>query len=71
MEIEDKINYVGFLEKVNSLTEGTFLVDIHIPNLLIFPPKTEFYNHSAYKRGYIILQDKVNDNKNQILNFYR
>lgn len=57
----DKNDYDGFIEKVNSLDEQSFLVDIHISNLLIFPPKTEFHNHPAYKKGSIILQDKVNN----------
>ncbi|KAG5883733.1 hypothetical protein JTB14_024234 [Gonioctena quinquepunctata] len=55
----DKTDYQGFLNKISSLNEDEFLVDIHIPNLLIFPPKTQFYNHPAYKNGSIILQDKA------------
>lgn len=55
----DKTDYKGFLDKITSLGDEEFLVDIHIPNLLIFPPKTQFYNHPAYKNGSIVLQDKV------------
>lgn len=56
----DKNDYDGFLQKISSLEESEFMVDIHIPNLLIFPPKTEFHNHPAYNKGSILLQDKVN-----------
>lgn len=55
----DKKNYQGFLEKVLELQENEFMPDIHIPDLLIFPCKTQFYRHPAYKNGSIILQDKV------------
>lgn len=57
----DKTDYKGFLDKISSLSDEEFLVDIHIPDLLIFPPKTQFYNHPAYKNGSIILQDKVRE----------
>ncbi|KAJ8946948.1 hypothetical protein NQ314_008749 [Rhamnusium bicolor] len=56
---QDKTNYKEFLNKITSLAEDEFLIDIHIPNLLIFPPKTEFYNHPAYKNGSLVLQDKA------------
>lgn len=52
-------DYTMFLEKVLSLDEEEFMQDIHIKELLIFPPKTEFYRHPAYKDGQILLQDKV------------
>nr|XP_023030251.1 probable 28S rRNA (cytosine-C(5))-methyltransferase [Leptinotarsa decemlineata] len=64
----DKSDYQGFLNKISSLNEDEFLVDIHIPNLLIFPPKTQFYNHPAYKNGSIILQDKASCLPVHILN---
>lgn len=52
-------NYEEFLNQCNALEEGQFMIDMHIKELLIFSPKTEFYNHQAYKWGSIILQDKV------------
>uniref|UniRef100_A0A6P7GQY4 Probable 28S rRNA (Cytosine-C(5))-methyltransferase n=1 Tax=Diabrotica virgifera virgifera TaxID=50390 RepID=A0A6P7GQY4_DIAVI len=55
----NKNDYNGFLEIISSLKEGEFMIDIHVPNLLVFPPKTEFYRHPAYKNGSIILQDKA------------
>lgn len=55
----EKDNYEGFLDKVSSLGAEEFMVDLHVKDLLIFPPKTEFYKHSAYKEGLLMLQDKV------------
>nr|CAH7750779.1 unnamed protein product [Callosobruchus chinensis] len=55
----DKNDYNGFIEKVIALKDGEFMVDMHIPSLLIFPPRTHFYNHPAYKNGTVILQDKL------------
>lgn len=54
-----KDNYTEFINQITKLEENEFMVDIHIPNLLIFPTGTTFYNHPAYKNGSIILQDKV------------
>lgn len=62
----DKNDYDGFLQKISNLEEGEFTVDIHIPDLLIFPPRTEFHNHPAYQKGSILLQDKVRFNKRHI-----
>lgn len=53
------LSYLNFLEKVSNLGVEEFIVDFHIPSLLIFPPKTQFYKHDAYLNGSIILQDKV------------
>nr|XP_022903667.1 uncharacterized protein LOC111415987 [Onthophagus taurus] len=55
----DTKNYDGFLDKVANLQPDQFMVDIHIKELLIFPPNTEFHNHKAYKDGLIFLQDKA------------
>ncbi|XP_044744520.1 putative methyltransferase NSUN7 [Coccinella septempunctata] len=55
----NKSDYEGFQNRLNLLKPDEFMKDIHIPELLIFPPKTEFYQHEAYKSGNIILQDKA------------
>ena len=47
-----------FLELVSSLSHGQYLVDLHIPNLLVFPPKTPLYEHELVKDGSLVLQDK-------------
>ena len=52
-------DYKTFLNRVKSLSEDEFIEDYHIKELLIFPNKTEFYEHELYLNGSIILQDKV------------
>lgn len=54
-----KKRYTNFLEQLSNLEGSNFLRDFHVPELLIFPSGTEFYNHPGYKKGAIILQDKV------------
>jgi hypothetical protein len=41
------------------MASGTFSVDEHIPNVLVFPPGTDLHDNILYKEGKIILQDKV------------
>lgn len=52
-------SYDNFIKRISTLSENEFMVDIHIAELLIFPPNTEFYAHQGYRNGFIILQDKV------------
>ncbi|XP_046740778.1 28S rRNA (cytosine-C(5))-methyltransferase [Diprion similis] len=52
-------DYAEFIEAVSKLSGMAFIQDIHVPELLIFPPKTQFYNHAGYTSGSIILQDKA------------
>jgi len=47
-----------FLDLVAGLREGQFLSDLHVPNLLVFPPKTPLYQHDLVKDGSLMLQDK-------------
>ncbi|XP_012282913.1 probable 28S rRNA (cytosine-C(5))-methyltransferase [Orussus abietinus] len=54
-----KGNYSSFLESVSNLEDDTFLQDIHIPEVLIFPHGTKFHDHLAYRQGFIMLQDKA------------
>ncbi|KAJ8920273.1 hypothetical protein NQ315_011934 [Exocentrus adspersus] len=67
-KVTDKKDYKGFLDGITSLGDEEFSLDIHIPSLLIFPPKTQFYNHAAYKNGSIVLQDKASCLPVHILN---
>lgn len=55
----DKNDLEGFLDKVISLGRQEFLIDIHVDDLLIFPQHTEFYRHSSYISGSVLLQEKV------------
>ncbi|XP_018412622.1 PREDICTED: probable 28S rRNA (cytosine-C(5))-methyltransferase [Nanorana parkeri] len=36
-----------------------FLQDLHVPDLLIFPPNTDFHKDPLYIAGHLILQDKA------------
>ena len=49
----------SYLSVLRNLKEEEFAVDIDIPELLVFSPRTDFHEHSLYKSGSIILQDKV------------
>ncbi|XP_069683821.1 28S rRNA (cytosine-C(5))-methyltransferase [Periplaneta americana] len=61
-------NYSTFLDKVSALSEDEFVQDFHIKELLIFPNKTEFYEHELYLNGSIILQDKASCLASKLLN---
>ncbi|XP_017779861.1 PREDICTED: probable 28S rRNA (cytosine-C(5))-methyltransferase [Nicrophorus vespilloides] len=56
---EDKSDYRGFLERIGNLEEYEFMVDLHLEDVLIFPPRTEFFRHAGYRDNLIILQDKA------------
>ena len=67
--VEDVVDYLkrdGFLyqgqaSRLDDLTlkERKFVKDLHLPELLVFSPKTDFHDHFLYKAGHIILQDKA------------
>lgn len=52
-------NYIQHLNAVKNLKKPNFIQDFHIPEILVFPPDTVFYDHPGYQNGEIILQDKV------------
>ncbi|XP_064084595.1 28S rRNA (cytosine-C(5))-methyltransferase-like isoform X2 [Macrobrachium nipponense] len=52
-------SYDDFLERVKNLVTPYYLVDYHIPELLVFPPGIPFWNSFLYKKNAIILQDKA------------
>ncbi|XP_033334799.2 nop2/Sun-like domain containing protein 5 [Megalopta genalis] len=52
-------NYSTHLTSVKNLTKPNFLQDFHIPELLIFPTNTTFHDHTGYRNGEIVLQDKA------------
>jgi 16S rRNA C967 or C1407 C5-methylase (RsmB/RsmF family) len=41
------------------LDRNGFSNDLHVPNLLVFPPNTAFQDDDLYTSGKIILQDKA------------
>lgn len=53
-------SYPAFIEAVKGLEDKVFLSDINIPELLVFPAKTEMHQYEEYRNGKLILQDKVN-----------
>lgn len=57
----DGLSYLGRAFRLDDLTlkEKEFVRDMHLPELLIFSPKTDFHDHFLYKAGHIILQDKA------------
>ncbi|KAL4647668.1 putative 28S rRNA (cytosine-C(5))-methyltransferase [Arapaima gigas] len=68
--VEDVIDYFkreGFsyqgratrLTDLHSLAGNTFLCDLHIPDVLVFPHKKDFHDHFLYQAGHVILQDKA------------
>lgn len=57
--------YLGKARSIEELVDfgqksaKKFLQDLHIPNLLVFPPRTDFHKDSLYTAGHLILQDKA------------
>ncbi|KAM9118005.1 28S rRNA (cytosine-C(5))-methyltransferase [Pangshura tecta] len=47
------------MEELSSLSGKQFLLDPHLPELLVFPPQTDFHENRLYVAGHIILQDKA------------
>ncbi|XP_047467297.1 probable 28S rRNA (cytosine-C(5))-methyltransferase [Mugil cephalus] len=57
----DGFAYLGHAVRLDDLTlKGkAFVRDLHLPEVLVFSPKTDFHDHFLYKAGHIILQDKA------------
>ncbi|XP_008940616.1 PREDICTED: putative methyltransferase NSUN5, partial [Merops nubicus] len=49
----------GSVEELRALSGKKFLLDLHLPELLVFPPQTDFHDNLLYTSGHIILQDKA------------
>uniref|UniRef100_A0A8C8BJU3 28S rRNA (cytosine-C(5))-methyltransferase n=1 Tax=Otus sunia TaxID=257818 RepID=A0A8C8BJU3_9STRI len=47
------------VEELRALSGKKFLLDLHLPELLVFPPQTDFHDNLLYTSGHIILQDKA------------
>lgn len=52
---------VDSMEELRTLSGKKFLLDLHLPELLVFPPQTDFHDNRLYTSGHIILQDKVGE----------
>ncbi|XP_054465460.1 probable 28S rRNA (cytosine-C(5))-methyltransferase [Anoplopoma fimbria] len=57
----DGFSYLGQASGLEDLTlrKKDFVLDLHLPELLVFSPKTDFHDHFLYKAGHFILQDKA------------
>ncbi|XP_009998511.1 PREDICTED: E3 ubiquitin-protein ligase TRIM50 [Chaetura pelagica] len=49
----------GSVEELRDLAGKKFFLDLHLPELLVFPPQTDFHSNLLYTSGHIILQDKA------------
>ncbi|NWR81017.1 NSUN5 methyltransferase, partial [Centropus unirufus] len=47
------------MQDLRGLAGKKFLLDLHLPELLVFPPQTDFHDNLLYTSGHIILQDKA------------
>ncbi|NXL36382.1 NSUN5 methyltransferase, partial [Glaucidium brasilianum] len=47
------------VEELMALSGKKFLLDLHLPELLVFPPQTDLHDNLLYTSGHIILQDKA------------
>ncbi|XP_023322278.1 probable 28S rRNA (cytosine-C(5))-methyltransferase isoform X2 [Eurytemora carolleeae] len=54
-----KTTYARYLDMVAELDESNYLVDYHLENVLVFPPKSQLYDHNLVKDGSLLLQDKA------------
>ena len=58
--IETPKKYDEFIKAIQNLNETEFMLDYHMPSyLIVFPYKTQLYNHPMYLDGSIVLQDKA------------
>ncbi|XP_028265783.1 28S rRNA (cytosine-C(5))-methyltransferase [Parambassis ranga] len=57
----DGFSYLGEAVRLDDLAlkKKDFVRDLHLPELLVFSPKTDFHDHFLYTAGHIILQDKA------------
>ncbi|NXB13503.1 NSUN5 methyltransferase, partial [Rhagologus leucostigma] len=47
------------VEELKALFGKKFLLDLHLPELLVFPSQTDLHDNLLYTSGHIILQDKA------------
>lgn len=53
-----EVNNKMFTNMISSLKAHQYLTDLHISNLLVFPPKSQLYSHKLVTEGLLMLQDK-------------
>ncbi|KNE70732.1 hypothetical protein AMAG_15483 [Allomyces macrogynus ATCC 38327] len=59
VETQTVWKYGGAIDDWKSMAPDTFYQDLHLPELLVFPPSTDFHLDTQYKSGSIVLQDKA------------
>ncbi|RMC10929.1 hypothetical protein DUI87_12642 [Hirundo rustica rustica] len=47
------------VEELKALSGKKFMLDLHLPELLVFPSQTDLHDNVLYTSGHIILQDKA------------
>ncbi|KAM9370747.1 LOW QUALITY PROTEIN: 28S rRNA (cytosine-C(5))-methyltransferase [Phaethornis superciliosus] len=47
------------MEELRAISKKKFALDLHLPELLVFPSQTDFHDNLLYTSGHIILQDKA------------
>ncbi|NXV69220.1 NSUN5 methyltransferase, partial [Molothrus ater] len=47
------------VEELRALSGKKFMLDLHLPELLVFPSQTDLHDNLLYTSGHIILQDKA------------
>ncbi|XP_012062571.1 PREDICTED: probable 28S rRNA (cytosine-C(5))-methyltransferase [Atta cephalotes] len=60
--------YSSYLQSLSQLSKPYFIQDLHIPEILAFPSSTIFHDHSGYRDGKLILQDKASSLPVHLLN---
>jgi hypothetical protein len=59
VKLESSGSYDAYLKQLKKLSGNDFIQDFHFPEILAFPPNTNFHHHLLYKNYSIILQSKV------------
>ncbi|KAJ3367383.1 hypothetical protein GGF31_007548 [Allomyces arbusculus] len=59
VETQTVWKYGGVIDDWRSMAPDAFYQDPHLPELLVFPPSTDFHIDAQYKSGSIVLQDKA------------
>ncbi|CAG2244307.1 NSUN5 [Mytilus edulis] len=52
-------NMKRFRKAIKEFEKHHFTRDLHLPDVLVFPPGTDFHDHELMLKGEIILQDKM------------
>ncbi|CAL4107501.1 unnamed protein product, partial [Meganyctiphanes norvegica] len=55
----DSLSYKDYLKLIKNLDGNSYVEDYHLPDLLVFPSNTPFWESSLLKTNAIVLQDKA------------